>query len=66
MKEINWSVCPSDKVGDVLLIGIYGGAICNHYRLVAKVTETAASLVRVNPISSKNSDGTFSTKWETA
>ena len=66
MKEINWSVCPSDKVGDVLLIGIYGGAICKHYRIVAKTTKTTATMVRVNPISSKNADGTFSTRWETA
>jgi len=57
---------PSDAVGDVLLLGIYGGAICSHYQIIAKPNETTATLVRVNPRSVKNHDGTFSTVWESA
>lgn len=55
-------VSPDDNVGDVLLLGLFGGAICNHWRIASK-SDGVATLVRVEPVSSRNEDGTFSSHW---
>jgi len=64
---LHWKATPDVQVGDTLLIGRFGGAICNHYRVAAKATnEGDVVLVRVEPVSRKNDDGTFSTVWQLA
>ncbi len=64
---LHWKATPDVQVGDTLLIGRFGGVICNHYRVAAKTTaEGDVVLVRVEPVSHKNDDGTFSTDWQLA
>lgn len=53
------------EIGDILLLGRFGGAYCNHYRVVEKVDGDVV-LAPVVAVSIKNDDGTFSTVWEVA
>lgn len=53
------------QIGDVLLIGRFGGAYCDHYRVTA-LDSGYMDLVRVVARSVKNDDGTFSSVWEIA
>lgn len=53
---------PSDRLGDIRLIGRHGGAICQHYRVIAIDTATqTTTLEAVTSRSVRNDDGTFST-----
>lgn len=63
---LHQKVNPDVQVGDTLLLGRFGGAYCNHYRVAAKTTDEDAVLVHVEPVSRKNDDGTFSTVWQLA
>ena len=53
----------TDKVGDVVLMGIYGGAICRHYR-IESMTDGITTLKPVKAVSFRNNDGTFSHRYE--
>lgn len=65
MNTMIWTAAPDVQVGDILLIGRFGGAYCNHWRVERKLdTEGKVDLVRVEPRSIKNADGTFSSVWE--
>jgi hypothetical protein len=55
----------SAKVGDVLLSGRFGGAYCNHYRVV-ELLDGDMILAPVVARSVKRDDGTFSTVWKEA
>lgn len=59
------TACPSDQVGDIKLMGRFGGAYCYHWRVCEK-TATEIVLERVEPHSVKNDDGTYSTVYESA
>ena len=52
---------PSDRVGDIALIGCYGGAIVSHYQIAA-IENGDSHYVPVEMRSVRNSGGTFSTK----
>ena len=56
---------PDEKVGDIQLIGCYGGAICAYWRIDA-IQDGIATLTKVRAESVKNDDGTFSTRWVNA
>jgi hypothetical protein len=51
--------CSADKVGAIVLRGIYGGAICSHYR-IASIANGEALYVPVVVESVRNADGSFS------
>lgn len=53
---------PDQKVGDVILTGMFGGAICNHWQLTA-IEGSEGVWQKVTPTSVPNGDGTFSTKY---
>jgi hypothetical protein len=60
---ITFTINPSEKVGDILLIGRFGGAVCSYYRVV-EVNGSEGLLEPVNPVSFRNDDGTFSHYYE--
>ena len=61
-----WKVAPDVRVGDILLLGRLGGAVCNHYRVIGQNASEGTALVRVKALSRKNDDNTFSTVWALA
>lgn len=52
-----------DMVGAVELHGMFGGALCWHYR-IESIADGRATLARVEPRSVRNPNGTFSTVYE--
>lgn len=52
-----------DMIGAIELHGMFGGALCWHYRIEA-IDGGRTTLVRVNPRSVRNANGTFSTVYE--
>ena len=63
MPKVRMTSPSTDRVGDVELHGMYGGALCWHYR-IEKIEDGRTTLVRVEPRSVKNDNGTFSTEYE--
>ena len=59
------TTCTDDKVGNIELHGMHGGALCWHYRIEA-VTNGETTLARVEPVRVANANGTFSTRYEAA
>jgi hypothetical protein len=62
-RRITQTACASDKVGDVQLLGIYGGAVCHYWRVV-EIVDGTCTLDRVEPVSVCSADGTYSTRYE--
>jgi hypothetical protein len=54
-----------DMIGAIELHGMFGGALCWHYR-IESIANGRTTLVRVEPRSVRNSNGTFSTVYEAA
>lgn len=52
----------ADVVGEIRLLGRFGGAYCSHYR-VDRIEDGYAWYVPVIGQSVRNDDGTFSTRW---
>lgn len=57
--------CAGDTVGEVEVHGMCGGAFCWHYRIEA-VADGVTTLVRVEPRSVRDENGTRSTRYEVA
>lgn len=49
MKQIR---CSNDKLGETMLFGIYGGAVCNHYMATEFVEDNFYTIwTKVEPVS---------------
>jgi hypothetical protein len=61
---IPYTVLPSNKVGDILLIGRFGGAVCAYYKIVSKSSDMDAMIVPVNAVTVTDTAGVSHTKFE--
>lgn len=63
--NITMFACPDNFVGEILLLGRYGGAYTQHYRITSiDRNRCQAYLEAVTPRSVPNGDGTFSTRYD--
>lgn len=58
------TACAADRVGNIVLRGRFGGAVCSHYRIIS-VKDGVATYEPVKAVSFKNEDGTYSHRYET-
>jgi len=65
MKNLTMTVSSDLAIGQILLLGRFGGAYCNHYR-IERIEDGVAHLVPIVAQSVHNDDGTFSTVWGAA
>lgn len=58
-KPFTQIACSSNFIGEIVLAGIYGGAICSYWKITA-INEGYCTLVPVEAVSFVNADGTHS------
>lgn len=61
--------CTNDKLGDVMLFGIYGGAICSHFMATNFTQDGNTVWTKVDAVSVKVVDGNqiyYTTKYVVA
>ena len=61
-KPFTQIACSNDFVGKIVLAGIYGGAICSHWK-IASIVDGDCTLVPVEAVSFVNPDGTHSHRY---
>lgn len=62
-KRITWFVGSDVEVGDMLLLGRFGGAYANRYRVAERIDQNRALLVLQRTESVRYEDGTFGHRY---